>query len=55
MTKVVYVLADGTKVSSYAQAQQSGQKYTVRYEPIPKAPIKLTAKQEAMRVKATVR
>lgn len=55
MTKVAYILADGTKVYSYAQAQASGQKYTVRYEPIPKPEVKLTEKQRANRVKAIVR
>ena len=55
MTKVVYILTDGTKVYSYAQAQASGQKYTVRYEPIPKPEVKLTEKQRANRVKAIVR
>ena len=55
MTKVAYILADGTKVYSYAQAQASGQKYTVRYEPIDKPEPQMTDKRRAMRAKATVR
>lgn len=55
MTKVVYILADGTKTLSYAQAQASGQRYTVRYEPVDPEPIKMTDKRRAMRVKATVK
>ena len=55
MTKVVYILADGTQTSSYAKAQVSGQRYTVRYEPVDPEPIKMTDKRRAMRVKATAK
>lgn len=55
MTKVVYILADGTKTLSYAQAQASGQRYTVRYEPVDPEPIKMSDKRRAMRVKTTVK
>ena len=55
MTKVVYILADGTQTTSYAKAQASGQRYTVRYEPVDPEPIKMTDKRRAMRVKATAK
>ena len=55
MTKVVYILADGTKTLSYAQAQASSQRYTVRYEPVDPEPIKMSDKRRAMRVRATAK
>ena len=54
MTKVTYILADGTKTNSYAEAQ-ANKPYTVRYEKIETEPIKLTEKRKAIRVKAVAR
>lgn len=54
MTKVTYILADGTKTNSYAEAQAK-KPYTVRYEKIEAEPIKLTEKCKAIRVKAVVK
>lgn len=51
MTKVTYILADGTKTNSYAEAQ-ANKPYTVRYEKIAEKPIELSEKRQAMRVKA---
>lgn len=34
MTKVVYLLANGTKASTLADAIKSGQSYSVRYEEV---------------------
>lgn len=48
MTKVTYLLANGTVVYTYAQAKASGLPYTVRYEPIyEKRSYELTEKQKA--------
>lgn len=54
MTKVTYILADGTKTNSYAEAQ-ANKPYTVRYEKIAKKPIELSEKRKAMRVKAVTK
>ena len=54
MTKVTYILADGSQTNSYAVAQ-ANKPYTVRYEKIEAEPIKLTEKQRARRVKAVAR
>ena len=51
MTKVTYTLTNGTKVNTLKEAQMSGQGYTTTYEPMPQAPVKLTDKQKALRVK----
>ena len=54
MTKVVYILANGTQTTSYAEAQ-ANKPYTVKYEKIEAEPIKLTEKRKAIRVKAVAR
>ena len=54
MTKVTYILANGTKTSSYAEAQ-ANKPYTIRYEKVAEKPIELSEKRKAMRVKAVVR
>lgn len=54
MTKTIYTLANGTRVSTMAEALASGMKYRVTYEPVAKEPIKLSEKRKAMRVKAEV-
>lgn len=51
MTKVSYTLANGTVVTSYAEAKASGLPYKVSYEPVPPKPIELTEKQRARRIK----
>ena len=51
MTNVTYILTNGTEVGSLKEAQMSGQGYKATYRPVPKAPIKLTEKQKARRVK----
>lgn len=55
MTRLTYVLADGTEVRTYAEALASGQRYTAKYAPVEKPPVKLTPKQEALRVKAVIK
>ena len=55
MTNLTYVLADGTEVKTYAEALASGQRYTAKYTLVEKPPVKLTPKQEANRVKATLK
>lgn len=35
MSKVCYLLSDGSIVYTYAEAVGSGQSFTTRYEPIP--------------------
>ena len=54
MTSVTYILNDGTKTTSFAEAQAK-KPYTVRYEKIEAEPIKLTEKRKAIRVKAIAR
>lgn len=54
MTRVTYILKDGTKTTSYAQAE-ANKPYTVRYEKIEAEPIKLSEKRKAIRVKAVAR
>ena len=51
MTNVSYILTNGTEVKSLREAQLSGQGYTATYRPVPKAPVNLTEKQKANRVK----
>lgn len=51
MTNVTYTLTNGTEVKSLREAQLSGQGYKATYRPVPKAPVKLTEKQKANRVK----
>ena len=51
MTNVTYTLTNGTEVKSLREAQLSGQGYKATYKPAPKAPVKLTEKQKANRVK----
>ena len=55
MTKMTYVLADGTEVKTYAEALKSGQRYTAKYERIPEKPAEISEKRKAMRVKAIVK
>ena len=54
MTKVTYILNDGTKTTSYAEAQ-ANKPYTVRYEKIAEKPIELSEKRKAIRVKAVAK
>ena len=54
MTKVTYILNDGTKTTSYAEAQ-ANKPYTVRYEKISEKPIELSEKRKAIRVKAVAK
>lgn len=51
MTNVTYILTNGTEVKSLKEAQLSGQGYKTIYRPAPKAPVNLTEKQKANRVK----
>lgn len=51
MTNVTYTLTNGTEVKSLREAQLSGQGYKATYKPVSKAPVKLTEKQKANRVK----
>ena len=54
MTKVVYVLANGTQTTSYAEAQ-ANKPYTVKYEKIEAEPLTFSEKRQAIRVKAVVK
>lgn len=54
MTKVVYVLANGTQTTSYAEAE-ANKPYTVRYEKIEAEPLTFSEKRQAIRVKAAVK
>jgi len=54
MTKVVYILANGTQTTSYAEAQ-ANKPYTVRYEKIEAEPLTFSEKRQAIRVKAVAR
>ena len=51
MTKVVYILANGTQTTSYAEAQ-ANKPYTVKYEKIEAEPLTFSEKRQAIRVKA---
>lgn len=51
MTRVSYVLANGTEVATLKEAQKSGMSYTTRYTTVPKEKPMLTEKSKAMRVK----
>lgn len=54
MTKVVYVLANGTQTTSYAEAQ-ANKPYTVKYEKIEAEPLTFSEKRQAIRVKAVAK
>lgn len=54
MTKVVYVLANGTQTTSYAEAE-ANKPYTVRYEKIEAEPLTFSEKRQAIRVKAVAK
>ena len=54
MTRTVYILNDGTKTVSYAEAQTK-KPYTVRYEKIEAEPLTFSEKRQAIRVKAVVK
>lgn len=51
MTKVSYILSNGTEVTTLREAQLSGLGYTMSYTKIPNQPSKLTEKQKARRIK----
>lgn len=54
MTKVTYILANGTQTTSYAEAQ-ANKPYTVKYEKIAEKPAELSEKRKAIRAKAVVK
>ena len=53
MTRVVYILNDGTQTTSFAKAENN-KPYTVRYEKVEKEPLKFSEKRQAIRVKAVI-
>jgi hypothetical protein len=55
MTRVFYTLTNGQRVETFKEAIMSGQGYTTSYEPVVNKPSKLTEKQEARRVLATLK
>ena len=54
MTRVTYILNNGTKTTSFAEAE-ANKPYTVRYEKIEAEPIKISEKRQAIRVKAVAK
>lgn len=55
MTRVFYTLTNGQRVETFKEAIMSGQGYTTSYEPVANKPSKLTEKQKARRVLATLK
>lgn len=51
MTRVSYVLANGTEVATLKEAQKSGMSYATGYIRVPKEKPMLTEKSKAMRIK----
>ena len=55
MTNTYYLLTDGTKVKTYAEALKSGQGYTMCYEPVVAESTKVSAETRAKRVNAIMK
>ena len=51
MTRVFYILTNGTRVETLKEAQMSGMGYEQKYETIPSATPEMSAKRKEMRMK----
>ena len=50
MTRVFYILTNGTRVETLKEAQMSGMGYEQKYETIPSATPAMSEKRKAMRI-----
>ena len=51
MTKVTYILTNGTEVATLKEAQMSGMGYAAQYSTIPRTEPQMSEKRKVMRVK----
>lgn len=51
MTRVFYILTNGTRVETLKEAQMSGMGYEQKYETVPSVAPEMSAKRKEMRMK----